>query len=349
MINYTITNKIVAKLEKIHSIWGVIENAKIVPEWEKKLKKIARLRSSVFSTKIEGNQISLKAAEKFLENKPIKAKERDKQELKNYIKVLDYIEIEEKKKKITQDHIFRVHSLTTKKILSQGLQNKYRKQQNAIYSKNGALVYMPPEWSDVPGLMKKLLVFINNKKEISPLIRAAILHHWFVIIHPFVDGNGRTARALTQLFLYQNGFNTKKYFSLEEYYDTDLKNYYDNISIGSNFYSSMEVKVNSTKFIEYFLTGLFYELNRLKKQIKVIKEDEKFEETINKSGLTNRQLHFVIFIKQKKNTKSSDFLKKFKISLATIKRELKVLLDKKIIVKKGIGKNTYYEPKVSRK
>lgn len=90
---------------------------------------------------------------------------------------------------------------------------------------------MPPEWKDVPKLMSDLVNFINTNKDISPIIRAGILHHRFVIIHPFIDGNGRTARALTQLFLYQNGFNTKKFFSLEEYYDTDLKHYYDAINI----------------------------------------------------------------------------------------------------------------------
>jgi Fic family protein len=348
MFDFQITNSMVARLEKIHAVWGVIENAQIVPHWEQKLIKIARLRSGVFSTRIEGNQINLEEAELFLKGKPIKARERDKQELKNYLSVLDYIEKEEAKKHVTEEHIFKIHNLTTRKFLSRGLKNKYRQQQNAIYKKDGSIVYMPPAHQDVAKLMKSLLTFMNLQVEISPLIRAAILHHWFVIIHPFVDGNGRTARALTQLFLYQNGFNTKKYFSLEEYYDQDLENYYQALNIGGNFYTAMEKGIKSTKFIEYFLGGVLAELDGLKQKIASIKEEELFENTLIEAKISNRQIHLMLFIKEKRRVKSSDFLKKFRLSLPTIKRELKSLTEKGLIKAEGKGKSTYYEPNMSR-
>lgn len=339
----------IAKIETIRSIRWVIENTKIVPEWQQKLKKIARLRSAVFSTKIEWSQIDLEWAQEILDGKTTKARPRDKQELLNYMTVLDYIESREKGSSITEKDILKIHALTTKEILSEWLQNKYRDQQNAIYNKSGGIVYMPPEWKDVQKLMSELLDFINTNKEISPIIRAGILHHRFVIIHPFVDGNGRTARALTQLFLYQNGFNTKKFFSLEEYYDTDLKHYYEAIDIWTNFYTSSDKKIDSTRFVEYFLSGLEYELTQLKKHIEAIKEDESFEKKLEKAGLTNRQIHFVVFIKEKGRVKSSDFLKKFDISLPTIKRDLQDLVEKGLITMMGTWKSTYYEPNVSRK
>ena len=344
MISYKITNSMIAKIETIRSIRWVIENAKIVPEWQQKLKKIARLRSAVFSTKIEWSQIDLEWAQEILDGKTTKARPRDKQELLNYLTVLDYIESREKGSSITEKDIFKIHALTTKEILSEWLQNKYREQQNAIYNKSGWIVYMPPEWKDVPKLMSELLDFINTNKEISPIIRAGILHHWFVIIHPFIDGNGRTARALTQLFLYQNGFNTKKFFSLEEYYDTDLKHYYESINIWTNFYTSLDKKIESTKFVEYFLSGLEYELIQLKKHIEAIKEDESFEKKLEKAGLTNRQIHFVVFIKEKGRVKSSDFLKKFDISSTTLKRELQTLKEKWLINVFWTGKTTTYGP-----
>ncbi len=344
MINYKITNSMIAKIETIRSIRWVIENAKIVPEWQQKLKKIARLRSAVFSTKIEWSQIDLEWAQEILDGKTTKARPRDKQELLNYMTVLDYIESREKGNSITEKDIFNIHALTTKEILAEWLQNKYREQQNAIYNKSGWIVYMPPEWKDVPKLMSDLLNFINIQKEISPIIRAGILHHWFVIIHPFIDGNWRTARALTQLFLYQNGFNTKKFFSLEEYYDTDLKHYYESINIWTNFYTSLDKKIESTKFVEYFLSGLEYELTQLKKHIEAIKEDESFEKKLEKAGLTNRQIHFVVFIKEKGRVKSSDFLKKFDISPTTLKRELQILKEKWLINVFWTGKTTTYGP-----
>ncbi len=344
MFNYQITNSMIAKIEKIRSIRWVIENAKIVPEREQKLKKIARLRSAVFSTKIEWSQIDLTDAEQILQGKNIKARPRDKQELMNYMKVLDYIESREKGKSITEKDVFQIHALTTHNILSEWLQKAYRRQQNAIYNKGGGIIYLPPERKDVPKYMLALLDFINSQKDISPIIRAWILHHWFVIIHPFIDGNGRTARALTQLFLYQNGFNTKKYFSLEEYYDTDLKHYYEAIHIWNNFYTAFDRKIKSTAFLEYFLSGLEHELTQLKKHIEAIREDEAFEKKLERTGLSNRQIHFVVFIKEKKRITSKIMLKKFNISSTTLKRELQTLKDKWLIKVFWIGKSTYYGP-----
>lgn len=344
MIKYTITNTIISKIENIRSIWWVIENAKIIPKRENELKKIARLRSSVFSTRIEWSQLVLEDAQKILEKKDIKARPRDKQEFLNYMSVLDYIESKEKAKTITAKDVFMIHELTTKEILSTWLQNKYREQQNAIYNSDWWIIYMPPEYKDVQKLMSELLNFVNSKIEISPIIRASILHHRFVIVHPFIDGNGRTARALTQLFLYQNGFNTKKYFSLEEYYDNDLNNYYEAIYTWPNFYTNSEKWIDSTKFLEYFLSGLENELTHLKQQIETIKDDENFEKKLQESWLTNRQIHIVVFIKWNTKTTSKMILNKFDISSTTLKRELQILKEKWLINVFWIGKSTYYGP-----
>ena len=347
MINYKITNQIVGCIENISSIWWVIENAKIVPEWEQKLKRIARIRSWVYSTRIEWNQIDYEQAESFLGGWKIDARERDKKELKNYMNVLDYIEEKESDKNITENDIFKIHALTTKWILSKWLQNKYRDQQNAIYDKSWVLVYMPPESKDVSNLMTKLLDFINKQNELSPLIRAWILHHWFVIIHPFIDWNWRTARALTQLFLYQKGYNTKKYFSLEEYYDNDLNNYYEAINIWNDYYNSFEISIDSTSFTEYFLKWLELELSRLKKQIKSIKEEESFENILKSQDLDNRQVHIMLYIKEQWKIKSENLLNEFDISISTAKRELKNLLDKDLLKMQLKGKNTCYELNMS--
>jgi Fic family protein len=342
MINYKITDKIISSIENIRSIWWVIENASIVPEWEQKLRKIARLRSWVFSTRIEWSKITLEEASDLIEWKDILARPRDKKELENYLKVLDYIETKENEKKITHKDIFTIHKLTTKNILSSGLQNKYREQQNAVYDTSWWIVYMPPEFLDVSKYMDELLNFINTKKDISPLIRAWLLHHFFVIIHPFIDWNGRTSRALTQLFLYQNWFNTKKYFSLEEYYDTDLNNYYKAINIWTDFYTILEKWIDSTSFLEYFLKGIEVELYNLKKQILDIKQDELFENKFKELGLTNRQLHILLYTKENSKTQMKDYLEKFNFWRTTLKNELALLVKKWILQKNWLWKWVYY-------
>lgn len=348
-IHFTITNSIIAKIEQIYRIWWVIENAHIVPERQQKLKQIARLRSWVYSTKIEWNRISYAEAERFLAWEKIKARPRDEKELKNYMKVLDYIESRESDDTITEKDIFKIHQLTTKDILDKSHHHKRRNQANAVYNEWGGIVFLPPDRKDVPKLIKELLDFVNKQKEISVIIRAWLLHHWFVIIHPFIDGNGRTARALTQLFLYQNGFNTKKYFSLEEYYDSDLANYYDAIFIGNDFYSAQQKTIDSTKFVEYFLAGLEHELEYLKKTIENIKDDEQFENKLIIARLNNRQIHISAYIKEKLSVTAKDLLGQYNVSLATIKRDLDVLIKNWIIKSVGFGKSTRYEPVLSWK
>lgn len=347
MITFSFTNKIIHEIETIYRIWWVIENAKIVPEWEQKLKHIARLRSWVYSTKIEWNRITYAEAERMLRWEKIEARPRDEQELKNYIQVLDYIESQEHKKEITEQDIFWIHQLTTKNVLDSVHHKRRRNQANAVYNEWWWIVYLPPDRKDVPTLIGKMLEYINNNSDISVLVRAALLHHWFVIIHPFIDGNGRSARALTQLFLYQNGFNTKKYFSLEEYYDSDLANYYEAIFIGNDFYSAQQLWIDSTIFVEFFLWWLSHELKYLKKQIESIVSDASRAHILEDAVLNNRQIHIATTIKEQWSMTSQDLLKLFNVSIATIKRDLLKLIDTWLIEKKWTTKSARYEPKVN--
>jgi Fic family protein len=322
----------IREIEQIYRVWWVIENAPIVPEREQKLKHIARLRSGVYSTKIEWNRISYDDAEKFLRWEDIVARPRDQQELSNYMDVLDYIEHQEWSWMITEDHIFAIHQLTTKNILDEWYHYKWRNIANAVYNEWWGIVYLPPDRKEVPKLMKELLEYVNTHTETSVLIRAALLHHRFVVVHPFIDGNGRTARALTQLFLYQHWFNTKKYFSLEEYYDSDLANYYQAIFIGNDYYTATEQGAQSTKFVEYFLAGLAHELNYLKKTIASIGQDRQREEMLQSAGLTNRQIHIATTVKEQWVITAAELLKIYSVSIATIKRDLSVLVAAGLIV-----------------
>ncbi len=66
----------------------------------------------------------------------------------------------------------------------------------------------------------------EEARELDPLIEAGIVHYEFVRIHPFVDGNGRVTRILVTLILYLRGFDTKRFFCLDDYYDSDRQSYY---------------------------------------------------------------------------------------------------------------------------
>ena len=76
--------------------------------------------------------------------------------------------------------------------------------------------------------MKKFVKWLNSKdaSKLNPVLAAGISHYEFVRIHPFIDGNGRSARALASLILYLRGFDTKRFFALDDYYDSDRQSYY---------------------------------------------------------------------------------------------------------------------------
>jgi len=84
----------------------------------------------------------------------------------------------------------------------------------------GEIIFTPPPSNEVPILMEEFLTWLNSEKssKLHPVIIAGISHYEFVRIHPFVDGNGRCARALATLILYIHEFDIKRFFTLDDYY-----------------------------------------------------------------------------------------------------------------------------------
>ena len=102
----------------------------------------------------------------------------------------------------------------------------------AVYdSKTGNPDYIPPEYCDIPGLLDELVEYVNTTDD-HPLIIAAVVHYQLVTIHPFEDGNGRTARLLSGYIMDLNGYGFNGIGSLEEYFAYDIDEYYESIQMG---------------------------------------------------------------------------------------------------------------------
>lgn len=137
----------------------------------------------------------------------------------------------------------------------------YRREQNVIRnSQSGAIVYMPPAAKDVPALMADLAGWINQQMYEGdlpvPLI-AGLAHYQFATIHPYYDGNGRTARLLATLILHKGGYGLKGIYSLDEYYARNLTGYYEALTLGPshNYYLGRE-QAEVTRFLEFFCAGM---------------------------------------------------------------------------------------------
>lgn len=339
---YKISNKVLKNLNRISAAHNLIVNAPLIPKWEAKLRKEAMIRSAHFSTSIEGNKLTLEEVKAVFEGKEVYARPRDKQEVLNYKKVLEFINREPE---LTIETIKKINKINLEKIDEKN-GGEFRKVQNYVVREKAGkreIIYTPPKSSEVPELMQDLILWIDTaiKKEISPIIIAAISHYELVSIHPFIDGNGRTARALATLILYKLGYDTKRLFSLEEYYDQDLASYYSALQSGQKDRGKKE---ELTFWLEYFSEGIANELTRIEKQILDISRDKMLKEKIGQLELNQRQIKAIAYLQKKGKITNREYQGLFpKLNRKTLARDLKELADKKLIKMKGEKKGVYYE------
>ncbi|HUD20079.1 MAG TPA: Fic family protein [Patescibacteria group bacterium] len=339
--NYTITNKILKYMGIIEAAKEVIENAPLVPAWEAKFREDAMVRTVHHGTHIEGNELSFGEAEKVLAGAKIVGRDRDIQEVLNYRNVLKFIEGYDKKE-ITEESLKRIHEMTVHRILPDTAIGVYRKTQVVVKnSQTGEVTFRPPPAVEVPFLIASFLQWLNgtNSEDIHTVIKAGIAHYEIVRIHPFLDGNGRVARGVATLVLFKDGYDIKRFFSLEEHYDQEPLSYYDGLqSVG-------RLNGNLTPWLEYFSEGLAIELTRIKEKIKTLSTDLKLKKSLGGQPLTltERQIKIVEFVQENGFLQNKSFFELFPmISEDTVLRELKDLIKKGIVKKEGTTKGVRY-------
>lgn len=159
---------------------------------------------------------------------------------------------------LSEKRIQTLHALVMADGRTRVKPTPYRDGQNVIRDgRTKAIVYLPPEAKDVPELMSEMVSWITKNRALPIPVIAAIAHYQFATIHPYYDGNGRTARLLTTLILHLGGYDLKGLYSLEEYYARNLGAYYEAISIGpSHNYYLGRAEADITRWIVYFVTGM---------------------------------------------------------------------------------------------
>jgi len=254
---YTLTPAIACALMDIEAARAVVEHIEIPPEEEFRMKQRARIRSVHYSTRIEGNRLTLAEVEKIIEGRRFQSKilGKDILEVKNYWNAL--LRVEEwavKKIPLTEELIQKLHALIEKGARAKP--TPYRDGQNMIRdSASDAIVYLPPEAKDVPALMTALVEWAYNAEKEglpAPLI-AGLVHYQFVTIHPYYDGNGRTARLLATFILHRGGYGLNGFSSLEEHHAHNLEGYFRSLSVHPhhNYYEGRS-EADLTPWLEYF-------------------------------------------------------------------------------------------------
>ncbi len=338
---FTITNKLLKLIGTIEAAKEVIENSPLVPAWEAKFREDAMVRTVHHGTHIEGNELNKTEAEKVMAGAKIVGRERDIQEVLNYRNVLKFIESFDKQE-MSEEVLKHIHELTTHRILPEETVGLYRKTQVVVKnSATGEVTFRPPPAVEVPFLLASFLQWLNatSADDVHAVLKAGITHYEIVRIHPFLDGNGRVARAAATLALFKEGYDIKRFFSLEEHYDREPVSYYEALQ------SVAKLEGNITGWLEYFTEGLAIELTRIKEKVKSLSTDLKLKKSLGGQplALSERQIKIVEFIQENGFLQNKTFFELFPmISEDTVLRELKDLMKKGIVKKEGSTKGVRY-------
>jgi Fic family protein len=338
---FNITNRVLTSIAKIEAAEEVIRHAPLLPLWEKRFQDEAIVRAVYHGTHLEGNRLGFDEAKDVLLGKEVIGRPRDIQEIINYRKVLEVIDEEAKKKieKITEQLIKKLHRVIVDRILSPEDAGEYRKKQVVIRnSQNGEITFRPPPAIEVPFLMREFVYWLNQttSEQLHPVLKAGIAHHELVRIHPFIDGNGRVARVLATLILFLGGYDIRRFFSLEEYYDRDAASYYSNLQKAT--------QGDLTTWLEYFTYGTAYEFEKVKEKILKLSRDVRLKEKFGQQiFLTERQVKIIEYLQEVGYLQNQQFATLFPdISEDTVLRDLKDLVQKGLIKKVGSTKSARY-------
>ncbi|MEI7653417.1 MAG: Fic family protein [bacterium] len=341
--DFTISHKILSQIARIEAAVEVIKHAPVVPLWEKEFRHDAIVRQVYHGTHIEGNQLELQDAKDILLGKDVVGRPRDVQEVINYRKVIDIIddEYERQVEKITEPLILKLHRTIVEKILPPESCGAYRTKTVTIRdASTGEITFRPPEAMQVPFLMNQFVYWLGMtpKDKMHPLLKAGLAHHEMVRIHPFADGNGRIARIVATLVLVLGGYDMRRFFSLEEFYDKDAESYYKALQAAS--------AGDYTTWLEYFTFGAAVEYDRVKEKILKLSQDVKLKTKMGgrQVFLTDRQIKIVEYITDVGYIQNKMFSMLFPdVSDDTVLREVNELIEKGLIRKVGSTKGARYE------
>ncbi|MFA5644584.1 MAG: Fic family protein [Patescibacteria group bacterium] len=337
---YTISNKLLANIKRITGLIVDLNNRSFSDVVLVELEKRAREISAFSSTSIEGNPLPLTDVKMILKNKPEHVRDSEKEVL-NYNKALVDLNVLINAGKV----VFNTGLiLKIQKTITDGLIEKYRcgqiRQESVFVNnpKTRQTIYLPPEQSDVTSLLDELFNYLSeNKNIVDPLILAGLFHKQFVIIHPFIDGNGRTARLATKILLTQMGLDTFNLFSFENYYNQNVSKYFQEVGILGNYYDIKD-EIDFTSWLEYFTDGIIDELLRVGKEL-----DK--ESVSPERELKEHHQKIINYAKEKGYITDREYSKLTKRAKPTRNLDFRKLIERGIIEKIGKGKATYYKLK----
>ncbi len=315
---YTVTDKMLNYVSRIMKKVGEANYFESLNKYPN-LRRKSRIKSIHSSLAIENNQLSLFDVEDVINGKIVVGEQKDIQEVKNAYEAYEQID---KVDPYSLDDLKKVQGILT--FLLEKDAGKFRNHGEAVYDGDIKIFVAPPH-KLVPSLMQKLFEWMDKNKDIiNPLILSSVFHYEFLFIHPFSDGNGRTAR-IWQTVILAHWEKIFAYLPIESMIKKNQNKYYKIID-------NCNKNGNSTEFIEFMLKMINDTIDEviISKQIK---QNEKI-------SLSKSEIEVIKCIKRNKLIGAKEIIKETELSDSTVRRTLKNLLKKEKIVSESESINS---------
>lgn len=301
----------------------------------------ALMEESIFSSMIEGATTTRVKAKDML-RKGKKPSNKSEQMILNNYKTIQFIS-DHKDEEITIEKLFEIHKLVTENTLEDENCGVFRTSNDVMVMNQitGEIVHTPPSFEELNELMQSFCEFFNkNPKEnfIHPIVKASIMHFLIGYIHPFVDGNGRTARALFYWYLLKNGYWLTEYLSISRVI-LKSKTQYEKAYI----YTEID-EMDVTYFIHYQVKVLIQAFEDLKNYIsKKKKEENKLSKYLKLSNINERQAQILFWVEEDNNRffTVKEIENIFKITNQTARTDIEELVEREFLKKVSINKKSF--------
>jgi Fic family protein len=324
---------LVQYLTQTSSLCTWIQEQLVDVSWIAPVQRDALIRLAHYSTRIEGNPLTLPEVEALAMGKDIAIEEQAKREVLNYFAALRWIWKKSPFQKIEEKDILHLHKILTQGILSVSESGSYKTKPNAVFQ-GTRIIYKPPPPEAAPILTRALLQWLNSSgaRIDHAVIVAAIAHHRLVSIHPFMDGNGRIARALESWILYRRGFDSHHIFALDEYFEVDRSRYYSEIE------KVRRQGENLTAWLEYVGEGIVETLQKTQRRIQSLRA----KVPASKITLNRQQERIMRILGEIPKIGGGELARSLNITRSNLSKLLKPLVKSGLLVKEGTTKAAVY-------
>lgn len=312
------------------------------------------MEEAIFSSQMEGAATTRQVAKDMLRKK-MTPKDKSQQMIVNNYQTIQFV-VQHQNTPLTIDLLQHIHRLMTEHTLNNPQDAGRFRSSDDVVVENGItheIVHYPPSYTEIPDFVKDLCKFFNEEKPrvfIHPIIRGIIIHYMIAYMHPFVDGNGRTARALFYWYMLKQKYWLTEYLSISRVIAKSKKSY-------EKSFLYAEADGNDIGyFVAFNLHVLDLSFKQLQGYLKRKQEEKKAANTFLQLGdINDRQAQIIkMFVDNPKEVITvKDIQSKFYISATTAKADIIGLVNRGLInefafnkVKRGYVRSEKFEEAV---